>query len=83
MPMRIWSKGRPLPNTANVLAKTVLPELASPAAMLIMFCSAGPMSKKRSGNCSANRLMTVDLFRSPPSTTMSGFSLPSSSRVRP
>ena len=47
---RTWSKGRHIPNTANVLTKGTLPEAAIPAATPMMFCSAGPKSKNLSGN---------------------------------
>ena len=40
--MRTWSKHLLEANTANVLAKGILPQVASPAAMLIIFCSARP-----------------------------------------
>ena len=70
-------------NTAKVLTKGIFPEEAKPAAMLIIFCSAAPQSKNLQGNSSAKRVVMVDLFKSPPSTTMSGFSRPSSNSAFP
>src|SRR5438552_9407966 len=51
--------------------------------MHIMFCSATPMSKKRSGKRSAKKLVMVDSTRSPTSTTTLGFFSPSSTSAWP
>ncbi len=67
----IWSKVRPMANTAKELAKTVFPVVASPAAQPIMFCSATPILKNLLGNFSANFAVIVDLERSASSTTIS------------
>ena len=45
-----------MPKTANVLTTGILPLAAKPAATLIIFCSAAPKSKKRSGNFDPNLL---------------------------
>ena len=72
-----------MPKTAKVVATAIFPQEASPAATLIMFCSAGPKSKKRSGNSWPNRWANVETLRSPPTTTTSLFSCPSSSNAFP
>ena len=68
--MRSWSKACSV-KTAKVVAKTVWPIEAMPAAAEIMFCSATPKVKKRSGNSSANLRAEVDLPRSASTTTRS------------
>ena len=47
--LRICSQQRPVPNTANEPVNTVRPVSARPEATPIMFCSAMPTSKRRSG----------------------------------
>ena len=54
-----------------MVAKTVCPMLAMPAAAETMFCSATPKLKKRSGNSSPNLRAEVDFPRSASTTTMS------------
>ena len=57
-----WSYARPVANTANEPVNATLPATASPAATSIMFCSAIPTLKKRSGYASANVAVVVDWF---------------------
>ena len=49
MPSRIWSYDRPVAKIAKVEAYGTLPVAASPQAIDIMFASAAPTLKKRSG----------------------------------
>ena len=66
-----------------MLANGIFPEAANPEAIPIMFCSAAPQSKNLSGNSLAKRVVIVDLFRSPPMTTIFGLPCPSSTKVLP
>ena len=54
-------------------AKGILPLEARPEPMAIIFASAIPHSKKRSGNSFAKKLVYVDFERSASSTTTSLF----------
>ncbi len=81
--MRTWSKHLLEANTANVLAKGTLPQVARPAAMLIIFCSARPHWMKRSGKAWAKYLVMVERDRSASSTTMRGSRPPNSVKNLP
>ena len=57
------------------------PVVAMPAAAAIMFCSAIPKLKERSGNLAANMVVFMDLETSASKDTTSGFVPPSASRA--
>ena len=80
IPMRSWSKPLQIKKEAKLEAKGTKPAAASPEATPTMFASLMPMSKKRSGNLSANFLLMVDFARSASSTTSSGISAPNTSQ---
>src|SRR6266566_4729147 len=69
------------PNTLYVEAKGILPAAASPAATLIMFGSAIPSWKRRSGNALPNSIVLIDSVVSAPTTTTFGLRRPRSMRA--
>ena len=69
---------RPMRKQAKLVQTGIFPIRAMPAAAPIMFCSAMPNSKCRSGCFLANSAVMVDLERSESRTTSSG-NLPASS----
>ena len=80
---RICSNALPVANIANELANATFPWEASPAAIPIMFASATPMLKKRSGWAFPKAVVLVDPDRSASRTTTSGWDCPSSRRASP
>ncbi len=74
----IWSPARRVAKTQYVTATGKRPVLARPPAMPIMFCSAIPTWKKRSGNVAANGATSVYFDRSADRTTSSGRRRPNS-----
>ena len=50
----------PKTHSAKLLQKAILPQAASPAETPIMFCSATPTGKKRSGNSCPNLTAEVE-----------------------
>ena len=81
--MRSCSKPLFITNAEKLETNGILPASASPAPMPTMLASAMPQEKKRSGNSLAKYVVMVDLERSASQTTMSLFSRPSSTSVRP
>src|SRR5436190_9716289 len=80
--MRIVSK-RPTRKHANEAAKGIFPVSARPAATPIMFASAIPTLKARSGYFFAKPAVIVDFERSASSVTMRSSLAPRSSRASP
>ena len=83
MPSRIWSYARPVAKIAKVDAYGRFPVAASPQAIDIMFASAAPTLKKRSGNASPNFADWVETERSASSATTSSCASPSSTSAAP
>ena len=83
MELRTISKARPAANMAKELAKTVFPAAAIPAATPIMFSSAMPQSKKRSGQAFLKMPVLVAAARSASRTMSSGYLGASSARALP
>src|SRR3989304_1240937 len=79
--MRTWSSARWVKKTANDESQGTYPTVARPAATPTMFCSAMPISKKRSGYARANASAFVEVARSASRTRTSGFVRASSTRV--
>src|SRR5207244_10816546 len=67
-----------LPNTLYVAANAIFPAAAKPAATLIMFGSAIPSWKKRSGNDLPKSIVLMDSVVSAPTTTTFGLRRPRS-----
>ena len=83
MELRICSKARPAANMAKVAAKGTSPMAAAPAAAPIMFPSAMPQSKWRSGKAFWKVAVLVAPARSASKTIRSLCSSPSSFRALP
>ena len=83
MELRIISKALPAANIANVLAHTILPDTARPAAAAYIFCSAIPILKNLSGYSFANTAVLVEPERSASITTRLSYFLPSSTSALP
>src|SRR5947207_11659196 len=78
MTLYVWAE----PKTEYVVAKGILPAAASPAATEIMFGSAMPSWKKRSGKAFPKSMDFSDSVVSAPTTTTLGFRRPRSTRAR-
>src|SRR3972149_4922307 len=78
--MRTWSSARWVKKTANDESQGTYPTVARPAATPTMFCSAMPISRKRSGYARANASAFVEVARSASRTRTSGFVRASSTR---
>ena len=79
----ITSKALPVANMANVLAQTIFPTAARPAAAPYMFCSAIPILKNLSGNSFANNKVFVEPERSASITTSLSLFFPISTSFLP
>ena len=68
---------------AKVVAKGIFPDAAKPAAVFIIFASATPILKNRSGNTLANSIALVEPAKSAERTTTLGLLLPNSTKAFP
>src|ERR1035437_113858 len=74
---------RPIRKQAKLASTGTFPDSARPAAMPIMFCSAMPTSRWRSGNFFMNACVIVDFDRSASRTMRFGFVSPSATSASP
>ena len=72
-----------LAKVAKVVAKGISPISAMPAAALIMFCSAMPKLKNRSGKAFLKSPVLLERIKSAVSTTTLGLLSPSSTSALP